>query len=64
MFDLRSKNVENYDAAKGKTSHQKRKQSKQLLETAKTGVERTMLLQSGYANETDESVATIWINES
>ncbi|MBW4464947.1 MAG: hypothetical protein KME07_05845 [Pegethrix bostrychoides GSE-TBD4-15B] len=29
----------------------------ELLEVAKTGVERAMLLQSGYANETDEATA-------
>ena len=42
---------------KGKVeaSHQKREQSKQLLEIAKTGVERAI--------ETDEATATTWINE-
>lgn len=35
----------------------------QLLEIAKTGVERAMLLQSSYANETDEVTATAWINQ-
>jgi type I restriction enzyme M protein len=49
--------------SKVEASHQKREQSKQLLEIAKTGVERATLLQRGYANETDEVTATIWINE-
>jgi type I restriction enzyme M protein len=40
---------------KVEASHQKREQSKQLLEIAKTGVERAI--------ETDEATATIWINE-
>ena len=37
------------------SSHQKREQSKQLLEIAKTGVERAI--------ETDEATAIIWINK-
>jgi type I restriction enzyme M protein len=41
--------------SKVEVSHQKREQSKQLLEIAKTGVERAI--------ETDEATATIWINE-
>jgi type I restriction enzyme M protein len=41
--------------SKVETSHQKREQSKQLLEIAKTGVERAI--------ETDEATATTWINE-
>jgi len=41
--------------SKVEASHQKREQSKQLLEIAKTGVERAI--------ETDEATATIWINE-
>jgi type I restriction enzyme M protein len=40
---------------KVEASHQKRQQSKQLLEIAKTGVERAI--------ETDESTATTWINQ-
>ncbi|MEB3190418.1 MAG: N-6 DNA methylase, partial [Snowella sp.] len=40
---------------KVESSHQKREQSKQLLEIAKTGVERAI--------EMDEATATIWINE-
>ena len=38
-----------------KASHQKRDSSKQLLEIAKTGVERAI--------ETDEATATIWMNQ-
>lgn len=41
--------------SKVEASHQKREQSKQLLEIAKTGVERAI--------ETDEATATTWINE-
>jgi type I restriction enzyme M protein len=41
--------------SKVEVSHQKREQSKQLLEIAKTGVERAI--------ETDEATATTWINE-
>ncbi len=41
--------------SKVEASHQKREQSKQLLEIAKTGVERAI--------ETDEATATVWINE-
>jgi type I restriction enzyme M protein len=41
--------------SKVEASHQKREQSKQLLEIAKTGVERAI--------ETDEATATAWINE-
>jgi uncharacterized protein YktB (UPF0637 family) len=37
------------------TSHQKREQSKQLLEIAKIGVERAI--------ETDEATAIDWINQ-
>lgn len=40
---------------KVEASHQKREQSKQLLEIAKTGVERAI--------ETDEATATAWINQ-
>ncbi|MGB7521594.1 MAG: hypothetical protein WA896_18350, partial [Spirulinaceae cyanobacterium] len=40
---------------KVEVSHQKREQSKQLLEIAKTGVEKAI--------ETDESIATTWINQ-
>ncbi|WP_416675397.1 hypothetical protein [Egbenema bharatensis] len=40
---------------KVETSHQKREQAKQLLEIAKTGVERAI--------ETDEATATDWINK-
>ncbi|OCQ99467.1 DNA methylase [Nostoc sp. MBR 210] len=40
---------------KVEVSHQKREQSKQLLEVAKTGVERAI--------ETDEATATTWINQ-
>jgi type I restriction enzyme M protein len=39
--------------SKVETSHQKREQSKQLLEIAKIGVERAI--------ETDEATATDWI---
>lgn len=35
---------------------------KQLLKIAKTGVERAILLQGGYANETDGQAA-VWNNE-
>ncbi len=38
-------------------------QSKQLLEIAKTGVERAILLQRGYANEEDEERAIAWMNQ-
>ncbi|WP_292851108.1 hypothetical protein [Nostoc sp. NMS8] len=41
--------------SKIEVSHQKREQSKQLLEIAKTGVERAI--------ETDEAIATTWINQ-
>jgi type I restriction enzyme M protein len=41
--------------SKVEASHQKREQSKQLLEISKTGVERAI--------ETDEATATIWINQ-
>jgi type I restriction enzyme M protein len=41
--------------SKVEASHQKREQSKQLLEIAKTGVERAI--------ETDEATATTWINQ-
>jgi type I restriction enzyme M protein len=41
--------------AKVEESHQKREQSKQLLEIAKTGVERAI--------ETDEATATAWMNQ-
>ena len=41
--------------SKVEVSHQKREQSKQLLEIAKTGVERAI--------ETDEATATAWINQ-
>ena len=41
--------------SKVETSHQKREQSKQLLEIAKTGVEQAI--------ETDEATATAWINQ-
>ncbi len=41
--------------SKVEASHQKREQSKQLLEIAKTGVERAI--------ETDEETATAWINQ-
>lgn len=41
--------------SKVETSHQKREQSKQLLEIAKTGVE--------LAIETDEATATTWMNQ-
>ncbi|MDZ7955030.1 hypothetical protein [Nostoc sp. DedQUE09] len=41
--------------SKVEVSHQKREQSKQLLEIAKTGVERAI--------ETDEATATTWINQ-
>jgi type I restriction enzyme M protein len=41
--------------SKVEASHQKREQSKQLLEIAKTGVERAI--------ETDEATATAWINQ-
>ena len=41
--------------SKVEDSHQKREQSKQLLEIAKTGVERAI--------ETNEATATTWINE-
>ncbi|MBG1243211.1 N-6 DNA methylase [Nostoc sp. NZL] len=41
--------------SKVEVSHQKREQSKQLLEIAKTGVERAI--------ETDEAAATTWINQ-
>jgi hypothetical protein len=34
-----------------------------LLEIAKTGVERAILLQRGSTNETDEATATAWINQ-
>lgn len=40
---------------KVEVSHQKREQSKPLLEIAKTGVERAI--------ETDEATATTWINQ-
>ncbi|MDZ7966843.1 MAG: hypothetical protein RM368_18000 [Nostoc sp. DedSLP03] len=40
---------------KVRASRQAREQSKQLLEIAKTGVERAI--------ETDETTATIWINQ-
>ena len=40
---------------KVRESRKAREQSKQLLEIAKTGVERAI--------ETDEATATIWINE-
>ncbi len=40
---------------KVESSHQKREQSKQLLEIAKIGVEKAI--------ETDEETATNWINE-
>lgn len=40
---------------KVEASHQKREQSKQLLEITKTGVERAI--------ETDEATATDWINQ-
>jgi type I restriction enzyme M protein len=40
---------------KVETSHQKREQSKQLLEIAKIGVERAI--------ETDEATATDWTNK-
>jgi hypothetical protein len=43
---------------------QLKEKCKQLLAIAKTGVERAMLLQSGYTNETDETTATTWINSS
>ncbi len=38
-------------------------QSKQLLEIAKTGVERAILLQRGYANEKDEERAISWMSQ-
>jgi type I restriction enzyme M protein len=41
--------------SKVEASHQKREQSKQLLEIAKTGVERAI--------ETNEATATTWINQ-
>jgi len=47
---------------KVKESRKSREQSKQLLEIAKTGVERAILWQRGDANETDEAAATAWIN--
>ncbi len=37
--------------------------SKQLLEIAKTGVERAILLWRGYANEEDEERAIDWMNQ-
>ncbi|WP_331001096.1 hypothetical protein [Nostoc commune] len=40
---------------KVRASRKAREQSKQLLEIAKTGVERTI--------ETDEAIATAWINQ-
>ncbi|AFZ18811.1 hypothetical protein [Allocoleopsis franciscana] len=50
-------------AEKVRESRKAREPSKQLLEIAKTGVEWAILLQRGYANETDEATATTWINE-
>lgn len=41
-------------ADKVKQAILKREQSKQLLEIAKTGVERAILLQRGFANATDK----------
>ena len=48
---------------KVRASHKAREQSKQLLEIAKTGVERAILLQRGSANATHEAIATAWINQ-
>ncbi|GEM_PF-1317020 len=50
-------------AEKVRASREAREQSKQLLEIAKTGVERAILLQRGCTNETDEAIATHWINQ-
>jgi type I restriction enzyme M protein len=47
--------VQQKSRSKVEASHQKREQSKQLLEIAKTGVERAI--------ETDESTPTTWINQ-
>jgi type I restriction enzyme M protein len=49
------KSVQRKIRSKVEASHQKREQSKQLLEIAKTGVERAI--------ETDEATATAWINQ-
>jgi type I restriction enzyme M protein len=49
------KSVQQKIRSKVEASHQKREQSKQLLEIAKTGVERAI--------ETDEATATTWINQ-
>jgi type I restriction enzyme M protein len=49
------KSVQQKIRSKVEASHQKREQSKQLLEIAKTGVERAI--------ETDEATATAWINQ-
>ncbi|MEQ8995705.1 MAG: hypothetical protein RID53_04270 [Coleofasciculus sp. B1-GNL1-01] len=49
------KSIQQKIRAKVEESHQKREQSKQLLEIAKTGVERAI--------ETDEATATAWINQ-
>jgi type I restriction enzyme M protein len=49
------KSVQRKIRSKVEASHQKREQSKQLLEIAKTGVERAI--------ETDEARATTWINK-
>jgi antitoxin VapB len=37
--------------------------SKQLLEIAKTGVERATLISTTKPIETDEAIATTWINQ-
>ncbi len=49
------KSVQRKIRSKVEASHQKREQSKQLLEIAKTGVERAI--------ESDEVTATAWINQ-
>jgi hypothetical protein len=49
------KSVQREIRSKVEASHKKCEQSKQLLEIAKTGVERAI--------ETDEARATTWINK-
>jgi type I restriction enzyme M protein len=50
-------------AVKVRESRKAQEQSKQLLEIAKTGVERATLAVSAKQHETDEATATTWINE-